>query len=204
MTTRNPQNLRLVLWGLVVVALIAVGTAWLVGQRGGAGGSFSAGTSVLGKGDYTLETTSGAPFTEATLKGGHTAVFFGYTRCPDICPTTLGDIATWEEELGDEAKDLKFYFVTVDPERDSAEVLEDYVSWAPRVTGVTGSPAEVQKAIKAFRIYAQKTPYKDGGYGMDHSSNILLFGPDGDLDGLIGYQEGDERALAALRRLLAA
>ena len=157
----------------------------------------------FGRGDYTLSATDGTAFTEDTLRGSPSAVFFGYTHCPDVCPTTLGDVATWEEELSAEGKSLRVYFVTVDPERDTAEFLKDYVSWVPEVRGVTGSRVEIDKAIKAFRIYAQKGPVDaDGDYFMDHSALILLFDAEGRMFEPIGYQEDHDRVMAKLRRLL--
>ncbi|MBT9383409.1 SCO family protein [Pseudooceanicola sp. CBS1P-1] len=158
--------------------------------------------AVIGRGDYRLQTTEGTPFTEATLKGAPSAVFFGFTHCPEVCPTTLGDIALWQQEL--EGEPLRVFFVTVDPERDTPDTLRDYVSWAPGVTGVSGSRAEIDKAIRAFRVYAAKVPLEDGDYTMDHSANVLLFDGAGAFFGTIGYQEPTERAVATLRRLEAA
>jgi protein SCO1/2 len=129
-------------------------------------------------------------------------VFFGFTRCPDVCPTTLGDIATWQEALGEDGP-IRVFFITVDPERDTPEVLADYVSRAPGVTGVTGSPAEIAKAIKAFRIYASKVPLDKGNYTMDHSAMVLLFDENGRLFEPIGYQEDFDRAVDKIRRLMA-
>ena len=161
------------------------------------------GAIVLGQGDYSLQTTDGRPFTEATLEGGPSAVFFGFTHCPEVCPTTLADIALWQDELGAAADDLQFYFVTVDPERDTAEVLGDYVGWVPNVTGVTGSVAEVAKAQTAFRVFSRKIPLSDGEYTMDHSAYVMLFDADGHFADPIMYQEELDQALAKLNRLLA-
>ncbi|MBE3637591.1 SCO family protein [Mangrovicoccus algicola] len=155
----------------------------------------------LGRGDYELATTSGESFTEDTLRGAPSAVFFGFTHCPEVCPTTLGEVDGWKSVLSEEGRDLRVFFVTVDPERDTLEVLGDYVSWVPGVTGVSGSPDEVAEAIRAFRIYAAKVPLEDGGYTMDHSASVLLFDAKGRLSGVIPYQAEDERALSAIREL---
>ncbi|MCO4842875.1 MAG: SCO family protein [Yoonia sp.] len=158
----------------------------------------------MGRGDYALTATDGTIFTQDTLKGSPSAVFFGFTHCPEVCPTTLGDVATWQDVLKEEdGKELRVFFVTVDPERDTAEMLGDYVSWVPGVVGVTGSVEEVDKAIKSFLIYARKVPLEDGGYTMDHSASVLLFDDKGRLFEPIGYQEGDVRALDKIRRLFA-
>lgn len=157
----------------------------------------------LGQGDYALVTTDGGTFTEDTLDGAASAVFFGFTHCPDVCPTTLGDIGTWQEMLAEEgAGPIRAYFVTVDPERDTPEMLRDYVSWADGVTGVSGSREEIDKAIRAFRIFAQKVPLDDGGYTMDHSAMVLLFDDDGRFFQPISYQEDPAMAVEKIRRLL--
>lgn len=194
------RRVRYVLWGLVILALGAIG--WLKFGAPALEDMADAGTAALGQGEYRLAATDGGEFTAETLKGQPSAVFFGFTHCPDVCPTTLGDIAGWQEELGDAAKDLRVFFVTVDPERNSVETLREYVSWVPGVIGVSGSPEEIAKAVKAFRIYARKSPLAGGGYNMDHSSMLLLFDRNGEYAGLIGYQEEDARALASLRKLL--
>ena len=195
-TTRG--RVTVALWGLVAVALVAV-VAWkLVATNVQAD---VAGT--LGRGDYRLTTTDGQPFTESSLKGQPSAVFFGFTHCPDVCPTTLGDIAGWQETLAKDGEQLRVFFVTVDPERDTAALLKDYVGWVPGVTGVTGTPEEVAKAVRAFRIYARKVPLEGGGYTMDHSATVLLFDRDGRLFEPIGYQEDTARVNDKLKRLFA-
>lgn len=186
-----------VLWG---VALVALG--WFAWARLIAPTFEQSIADTIGPGDYRLETTSGEPFTQASLDGGPSAVFFGFTHCPEVCPTTLGDIATWQEELGPDEQ-LRVYFVTVDPERDDIDTLRDYVSWAPGVEGVSGSPEEVEKALKAFRIYARKVPLGDGEYTMDHSANVLLFDEEGVFFEPIGYQEDYDRVMDKIRRMQA-
>lgn len=187
------------LWAAVaVVGLSAASWVWVLEPR-----LNQSVASVLGRGDYELVTTDGSVFTEATLKGSPSAVFFGFTHCPEVCPTTLGDIAVWQDILQEEGQDpLRTYFVTVDPKRDTPEMLRDYVSWAPGVTGVSGSQEEIDKAIRAFRIFAREVPLDNGGYTMDHSAMVLLFDENGSLFEPIGYQEGTERAMSKIRRLI--
>lgn len=193
------QTLRLALWGLV--ALAAAGTLWLWLGRAPTQAEL---LGSLGHGDYRLATTAGEPFTEATLQGAPSAVFFGFTHCPEVCPTTLGDIGAWQEALAAEGEGpLRVFFVTVDPERDTAETLRDYVSWVPDVTGVTGSREEAEAAIRAFRVYAQKVPLDDGDYTMDHSAMVLLFDKKGRFFAPIAYQEDLDRAMETIRRLMA-
>lgn len=191
-------TLRIVLWSLALAALAAF--AWVRFLQPTLNTSLA---DTIGPGDYHLETTSGEAFTEESLKGSPSAVFFGFTHCPEVCPTTLGDIATWQEELGPDNQ-LRVFFVTVDPERDTVDTLREYVSWAPGVTGVSGSPEEVAKAIKAFRVLARKVPTGEGNYTMDHSASVLLFDSKGRFFEPIGYQEGHDRAVAKLRRLTGA
>ena len=195
----GPKPFQIVLAGLAAAALL--GGLWVKVLQPAMTETIA---DKIGRGDYALTATDGTIFTEDTLKGEPSAVFFGFTHCPEVCPTTLGDVATWntvlEEEIG---KQLRVFFVTVDPERDTAEVLGDYVSWVPGVTGVTGSPDAVAEAIKAFVIYARKVPIESGGYTMDHSASVLLFDDKGQFFEPIGYQEGEDRAMDKIRRLLA-
>ena len=156
----------------------------------------------LGQGDYELQRTDGELFTQATLRGAPSAVFFGFTHCPEVCPTTLADIALWKDELGDQGDDLRVFFVTVDPERDTAEMLGDYVGWVPGVVGVTGSPEEIRKAEQAFRVFSRKITLSDGEYTMDHTALVLLFDKKGRFFEPIGYQEDLDRVMPKLRRLL--
>lgn len=177
------KTLRLFLWGLVAINLAALAYVGVIKPRMDASV-----LDTLGQGDYTLTTTSGAPFTEDTLTEGPSMVFFGFTHCPDVCPTTLGDILTWQEELP-ASKDMNVFFVTVDPERDTIDILGDYVGWVDGVQGVTGTSEEVDKALQAFRIYAARVPLEGGDYTMDHSASVLLFDERGRYADRIRYQE---------------
>lgn len=156
----------------------------------------------LGMGDYALLTTDRTPFTEDSLKGAPSAVFFGFTHCPEVCPTTLGDIAGWQAELSDQGKVLRTYFVTVDPERDTIDMMQEYVSWVPGVVGVSGPEEEVKKAITSFRVYAQKVPLKNGGYTMDHSAFVMLFDKKGRFVQTISYGEQFDSAMKKIDALL--
>lgn len=193
--TRKTLNLTLWLTAIIAVFLFIVWRFALPAAE-------SAAAIELGRGEYRLQTTEGTAFTEDSLAGAPSAVFFGFTHCPLVCPTTLGDIATWQEELADSGEDLRVFFVTVDPARDRLDRLRDYVSWVPGVIGVTGSQGETDKALKAFRVYAQKVDTEDGAYSMDHSAYVLLFDDKGRFTDLISYQEDPAKALSKLRHLL--
>ncbi|MEM6385933.1 MAG: SCO family protein [Pseudomonadota bacterium] len=194
----SPKKLRLLLWGLVAINLAALAWVGIIKPR-----MDSSVLDTLGRGEYTLTTTDGETFTEDTLANGPTAVFFGFTHCPDVCPTTLGDILTWQEEFP-ASKDMDVYFVTVDPDRDTTEILEDYVGWLDGAQGVTGSQEEVDKALQSFRIYAARVPLEGGDYTMDHSASVLLFNEDGEYTDRIRYQEDLESAIAKLKVALGA
>ncbi|MBB6483855.1 protein SCO1/2 [Rhizobium lusitanum] len=154
-------------------------------------------------GPFNLIDDRGQPITEQTLKGHPSLIYFGYTHCPDVCPTTLFEMAGWFKTLGPEADRLKAYFFSVNPERDTAEVMHKYTgNFTDRITGITGDPAEMQKAVKAWRIYAKKVPSPGGDYTMDHTASVLLVDTSGNLRGLIAYGEDNGVALQKIRNLL--
>ncbi|MCV6593710.1 MAG: SCO family protein [Silicimonas sp.] len=189
------RPLKFAIFGLLALNLALIAYVTLIAPRMNASV-----LDTLGRGDYALEMTGGETFTQASLKGAPSAVFFGFTHCPDVCPTTLGEVLAWQEDLGGETP-LQVFFVTVDPERDTLEVLTDYVGWVPGVRAATGSAEEVQKAIRAFKIFAQKVPTEDG-YTMDHSASVLLFDADGRFVETISYGTDHEVAMGRIRGLL--
>jgi protein SCO1/2 len=130
-------------------------------------------------GPFSLQTGDGKTLTDADMKGRPFLVYFGYTHCPDVCPTTLAQISVVLRRLPD--KPIRALFVTVDPERDTPAVMADYVgSFDSRVVGLSGSPAEIAAVEKAYRVYARKGPLQaDGGYSMDHSSVVYLMDANG-------------------------
>ena len=191
------KTIRLLLWGLVSINVVALLWVGVVSPRIEARAAGS-----IGRGDYALQVTDGGTFTEASLQSGPSVVFFGFTHCPEVCPTTLGDILTWQEELGPDQDELNVYFVTVDPERDTADILGDYVGWVPGVVGVTGTAEDVDKALDSFKVYAAKVALDDGDYTMDHSASVLLFDRAGNYSDRVMYQEAPEIAVGKLRKLL--
>lgn len=193
---RLSSRMKIALWGLLglnvaLIAWVAVISPMLETNA----------QSALGQGDYRLEATDGTVFTQASLTGGPTAVFFGFTHCPDVCPTTLGDISAWQEDIGG-SEALDVYFVTVDPERDTVSILTDYVGWVPGVAGVSGSRDETDKLLQSFGIFSQKVPTDGDDYTMDHSASVLLFDADGAFFETIRYQEDHDVAVAKLRMLM--
>ena len=151
---------------------------------------------------FALVDHKGAPVTEAAFRGHPSAVFFGFTHCPEVCPTTLFELDGWLKKLGDDGKNLRAYFVSVDPERDTAEVMNSYVSnVSDRITGITGEPDKVHAMAKAFGIYSRKVDVEGGDYTMDHTASVILLDSDGAFAGTIAYGENPDAALAKLKRL---
>lgn len=154
-------------------------------------------------GAFTLERDDGTAFTEKNLLGKPALIYFGYTFCPDVCPTTLAHIGAWLKALGPQAADIRAVFVTIDPARDTGAQMRQYLAaFDPRIIGLTGTPAEIATIAKAYKVYYRKVPGKDGNYAMEHSSYIYLMNAKGALAGLIGEDEPQAQALAAIRTVL--
>jgi protein SCO1/2 len=153
---------------------------------------------------FNLTDQNGAPITEAAFKGHPTALFFGFTHCPEVCPTTLFEMAGWLKTLGDEGKDLRVFFISVDPERDTPDVMKGYTSaFTDRITGITGKPEEVEKLLKGWKIYAKRVPTENGDYTMDHTASVMLLDRDARLKSTIDYKESPDVAMKKLRLLIA-
>lgn len=130
-------------------------------------------------GEFALVDVDRKPVTEAALKGEPTLVFFGYTHCPDVCPTTLDAISQTLKALGP-GKPARAVFITLDPERDTPAAMKDYLSsFDPRIIGLTGSRAEIDKVAHEYRVYAKKVPTADGDYSVDHTGIVYLMDRDG-------------------------
>jgi len=155
-------------------------------------------------GPFTLVDDTGAQVSEADLKGKPTVMYFGYTFCPEVCPTTLTDLAQWMQMIGQDADRLNYVFVTVDPERDTPKVMHDYVSaFDPRIRGLTGTSEQIAKVAKEYGVYYKRIPTSDGGYVMDHSAVLYMMDPNVRFVGVIPYQEDTAKAVAKLKKLAA-
>jgi len=153
-------------------------------------------------GPFELTDQDGKKVTEANLKGQPTLIFFGFTHCPDVCPTTLFDVSEVFRALGDDKK-VAGYFVTVDPERDTPAVMKDYLqSFDPRLRGLSGTPAQIEAVEKAYRVYAKKVPTSEGDYTMDHSALVYLMDKDGRFVAPFNLKRKPEESAADLRRYL--
>jgi protein SCO1/2 len=154
-------------------------------------------------GPFTLTDQRGTPVTEASLKGHPSALFFGYTFCPDICPTTLADLSVWLQELGAYGDRLKVYFVSIDPQRDTKEVLADYLqAFDPRIEALTGSADAVDQIVKDYRVYVEKVPGSAGTYTFNHTASVYLLDASGTLTGTITYEEDPAIALEKIKHLV--
>jgi protein SCO1/2 len=153
--------------------------------------------------DFQLIDHNGKPRTLADFKGKVVAIFFGYTRCPDACPTTMGELALVMKELGTDAERLQVLFITVDPERDTPEVLSRYVpAFHPSFLGLYGDAEATARTAKEFRIIYQKQPLKDSGYSVDHSAGSYLYDTNGRVRLFAQYGQGAQPLLHDIRLLL--
>jgi len=198
------KRIRTVLWvacAIPVLALLWVGIVTFTQRTDDVSALQASGIG----GRFKLQSSAGGELSSENLKGKPFIVFFGFTHCPEICPTTIADISSWLAALGPEGKEIKALFVSVDPERDSVASLKDYLSSFPdRIIGLTGTPEQIAQVAKEYRVYYAKHPLKDGDYTMDHSALIYLMDRDGKLAGTLTYDAKPEEAIAKLRRLLAA
>jgi len=154
--------------------------------------------------DFNLLDTNGKPRTLADYRGKAVVVFFGYTQCPDVCPTTLAELAEVMKKLGPEADRVQVLFVTVDPERDTPDLLSKYVpAFDPRFAGLYGDAAATERVAKEFKIIYQKQPgATPGSYTVDHSAGTYIFDPQGRLRLYVSYGQGPDVFAHDLRELL--
>ena len=176
------RTLLLVFFGaIVILAALAV---WHWAENDGAGmlGSLKATGGVSIGGPFTLTDHEGNSVTEEDFLGRHTLVYFGYTFCPDVCPMELQSITEALEQLGRKADGVVPLFITVDPQRDTVEVMADYAGhFHPSLRALTGTPEEIRAAARAYRVYFKKDASEGDGddYLVDHTSLIYVMGPDG-------------------------
>ena len=196
---------RFVLIAAVLAGLLVLAAATLLGvalrQTPPQGGGLLA--SAIG-GPFHLTDQNGKAFTDADLKGKWHLVFFGYTHCPDTCPTTLNELSQAIAQLGDkQQREVRIVFISVDPERDTPAVLKSYLGSfdAPSV-GLTGSADEVKQAAKDYRVYYAKHPLADGGYDMDHSALIYVMDPEGHFNSALSLDSTADQMAAKLRKLV--
>src|SRR5437762_13874865 len=189
---------------LVIVAAfgtsLAEGIVMMVWALGGVRGVTA--PAAIG-GPFQLTDQAGQTGTEKNLQGRPTLVFFGFTHCPDVCPTSLFEISEVLRVMGKDADRVNAYFVSVDPERDNNGAMKDYLSsFDPHLKGLTGDPEAVAKVLSSYRVYAKKVPLKDGDYTMDHTALTYLMDRDGKFVAPFNLNRKPEEAAADLERYL--
>jgi len=185
---------------LAPAGLLGVG---LVGAAAWLGLRPDAGSPAIG-GPFRLRRADGREVTDADFRGRWMLVYFGYTRCPDACPTALQDMANALDSLGPEAKrKVAVLFITVDPERDTPAVMQDYVSaFDAPITGLSGTADQVAAAAKAYRVYYAKHPKAGGDYDMDHTSIIYVMDPRGRFVANFTHETAPDAIAAKMQSLL--
>lgn len=193
-------RLRIMLWALV--GLAAVGGIFLAFQRPPAGSSENVMATIGGP--FTLTGSDGQPFPSSKLNGKPAVAFFGFTHCPDVCPTTLARLVKLRRQLGQGDDALSIVFITVDPERDRPAEVGSYAGLfnAP-VVGLTGTPAQIEQVKKQFGVYSAKVEQPGGGYSVDHTATVFLMDRDGKFVATLSPEEGDAVALEKLKRITA-
>jgi protein SCO1/2 len=154
-------------------------------------------------GPFQLTDQAGQTVTEKSMEGHPSLVFFGFTHCPDVCPTTLFEMSEVLKAMGKDADRVTAYYISVDPERDTQAAMKEYLSsFDPRLKGLTGSSAEIAKVLSEYRVYAKKVPLKDGDYTMDHTALIYLMDRDGKFVSPFNLNRKPEEAAIDLKRYL--
>lgn len=194
------KTVRILAWALVAVLLLAGLGLYAVSSLR----DRSSAIADIG-GPFSLAAARGGTVEEASLRGKPYAIFFGFTHCPEVCPTTLYEMSTLLAKLGDSARDFRVFFVTVDPERDTAEAMRDYIAnFDPRIEALIPTPEQLPAIASDFRVYYAKVPVSGGGYTMDHTASIFLMDAEGRFAGTIAFQEPAGMREAKLRKLLGA
>lgn len=197
-TNKSLRNFRIVLW--VLVAVVAIGATGLYLLRPPARPLGVTGQS------FTLASTKGGSFSQNDLRGTPSLIFFGYTFCPDVCPTTLAETTAWREQLGLTPEQLRIIFVTVDPTRDTVDVVKDYVeAFDESIIGLVGDEAQTEAVKAAFGVLGERSESSapdDPYYLVDHTALTFLIKADGTFQGTVDYQESNDVALAKVQRLI--
>lgn len=195
------RTVRLILWVLVAAAAIALALLLLRSpQSPPPPQTYSA---AIG-GPFALTAPDGRTVTDKDLRGRPFALFFGFTRCPDVCPTTLARLAKLRRDMGKDGDKFRIVFVSVDPDADTPANIGRYIGlFGTPIVGLTGTPNQIAAIAKAYRIYYAKVPQDGGNYTVDHSATVFLMDRDGRFQSTLDNQESDSAALAKLRRLVA-
>lgn len=200
MADERTQQLKIAIAVLSLCLVMLLGLiAWIVFRP--AGTSVEPSMVTIG-GPFELTAQDGSRMSDGDLAGKPFAVFFGFTHCPDVCPTTLWEMSEALKELGPAADDLRMLFISVDSERDTPEVLLRYMqSFDTRIVGLSGTPEEIDQVVKAYRVFWEKVPGTDGDYTINHTASVFLMDAGGRFVGTISYGEPASSRIEKLRRL---
>ena len=198
-TTTKPNRILYVTMGMLLAVLLigAGGFLWL--SSGGRDNPLGIG------GPFTLLDGNGKTVTEKDFRGKYMLVYFGYTFCPDVCPTTLNAVADAMDKLGPAASSIQPLFITVDPKRDTPAVVKQYAAaFGPKIEGLTGTPEEIAEVAKEYRVYyaEHRTGPGPNDYSMDHSSVLYLMGPNGDFVAPVRADQSGEEIAVNLKKLM--
>jgi len=194
-TTARPLVIISAFAGSLVIGLLLM--VWTVGGVRGVTAPAAIG------GPFQLTDQSGEMVTDKSLEGKPTLIFFGFTHCPDVCPTELFQMSEVLRAMGTDADRVNAYFISVDPDRDTTAAMKDYLSsFDPHLKGLTGDAAAVAKVTSEYRVYAKKVPLKDGDYTMDHTALIYLMDRDGKFIAPFNLNRTPEEAAADLKHYL--
>ena len=204
---KPPRNVlklaRILAWVLVVVAIIGIAALMLYPKTPVTGPEATqTATRASFGGPFTLVGSDGKPFSSAKLLGKAYALYFGFTRCGDVCPTTLSRMVKLRQQAGGEDA-FRIVFITIDPANDGPKEVGQYASlFNSPIIGLTGSAAQIDKVKKQYGIYAEPVPHAAMGQQMEHTATVLLFDRDGKFVGTVTPNEPDSDALTTLRQLV--
>ena len=194
---------RLVAWCVVAIVTLLLIIGYLLQSSGGKRGEpDTSSTPSIGR-PFELVSHRGQVIDNAVLKGKPYLAFFGFTHCPDICPTTLFEQSDLMNELGPAASGFNVVFISVDPERDTQQLLNEYMtSFDRRILALRGTPEQTATAVKAFSAYARKVPTEDGSYTMDHTAGVYMMDANGSFKGTLDMHESREVRMKKIRNLM--
>ncbi|MGU3456227.1 SCO family protein [Brevundimonas sp. M1A4_2e] len=201
---RRPVILFAAACAVIALALGLITMVVVGGRQQAAQTTDSATGQPLVGGSFTLTNQDGQVVDEKILEGKWSLVFFGFTYCPDYCPTTLGVLNAVQERMGDKAKDLQIVFISIDPERDTPQMLKDYLSsdgFPDGVIGLTGTPEQVAQVAKEYRAFYQKVGEGEG-YTMNHGLTVYLMGPDGKFRSAVAHDLGPSRTVTLIENAM--
>lgn len=194
--SQRGSTLILAAFALALVGIVAATVAFL--PRGDKPSALS----VVG-GPFRLESSKGGTVDSQALKGKPFLVFFGFTQCPNVCPTTLADLGTLLDEFGSQGGEIQAYYITLDPERDTQAVMREYMaSFTDRITGLSGTPQQIERVARDYRAYVKRVPLPGGDYTLEHTLMVYMMDRDGGFVGPLDLNAGHALALKQLRKLV--